>query len=322
MAANVQLVQSTGLIARGQKMKGDRSVCEDFITVEIIREKNRERIDFLALFDGHAGVEAAEYARDNLCQTLKENEDIYSSDPVKVSRAMETAFMKIHEDMWSARDTWKQTVKGIPSYAGTTVACALFKADRVHIANVGDSKIILACRNPNYGGLGEPEILAKELSMTHRPVDVEERKRIEHLGGSVYVSARGDTRILWEGDGLIPCNFPRPNLSRSLGDLWSVTRSGEYLMSPVPYTCTHYLTSSDLFFVIASDGIWDVIDPQEVAEIVYSICKGPTVSKDWMNKRNQISYALKSIIDKAYFTWHCKNLRADNISCVIVYYTM
>ena len=84
-------------------MKGDRSVCEDFITVEIMREKNRERIDFLALFDGHAGVEAAEYARDNLCQTMKVNEDIYSSDPVKVSRAMETAFMKIHEDMWSAR---------------------------------------------------------------------------------------------------------------------------------------------------------------------------------------------------------------------------
>ena len=202
------------------------------------------------------------------------------------------------------------------------MACALFKADRVHVVNVGDSKIILACRNPNYGGLGEPEILAKELSKTHRPVDVEERKRIEHLGGSVYVSARGETRILWEGDGLIPCNFPRPNLSRSLGDLWSATRSGEYLMSPVPYTCTHYLTSSDLFFVIASDGIWDVIDPQEVAEIVYSICKGPATSEDWMNKRTQISYALKSIIDKAYFTWHSKNLRADNISCVIAYYTM
>ena len=104
MAANsVQLIRSSGLIARGQKMKGDRCVCEDFITVEVIREKSREKIDFLALFDGHAGAEAAEYARDHLSQAMKKNKDIYSSDPLKVSRALDAAFIKVHEDMWSAR---------------------------------------------------------------------------------------------------------------------------------------------------------------------------------------------------------------------------
>jgi len=103
MAATSQRIRSSGLIARGQKMKGDRSVCEDFVTVEIIRERNRERIDFLGLFDGHAGSEAAEYARDYLCKALKEKEDIYSNDPAKVSKAMEEAFVKVHEDMWSVR---------------------------------------------------------------------------------------------------------------------------------------------------------------------------------------------------------------------------
>ena len=106
MAANsAQLIRSTmsGLIARGQKMKGDRCVCEDFITVEVIREKSREKIDFLALFDGHAGAEAAEYARDHLSQAMKKNKDIYSSDPLKVSRALDAAFIKVHEDMWSVR---------------------------------------------------------------------------------------------------------------------------------------------------------------------------------------------------------------------------
>ena len=213
-------------------------------------------------------------------------------------------------------------MKGVPNYSGTTVTCALFKADRVHVANVGDSKIVLACRNPNYDRLEEPEVLAQELSKTHRPVDAEEKKRIEHLGASVYVGTYGVARIFWEGDGLIPQNLPRPNLSRSLGDLWSVTRGGEYLMSPVPHTCTHYLDNNDLFFVIASDGVWDVMDPQEVVEIVYSICKGPTAREDWTNKRNQISYALKTVIHKAYLTWHLKNYRADNISCIIVYYTL
>jgi len=201
------------------------------------------------------------------------------------------------------------------------VTCALFKADRVHIANVGDSKIVLACRNPNYGEPGEHKILAKELSKTHRPVDIEKR-RIEHLGGQVYISNHGKIRFCWRGDRVIPQPYPKPAITRSLGDLWSITRGGEYLMSPVPHTLTHYLDNNDLFFVIASDGVWDVMDPQEVVKIVYSICKGPTALEDRKNKRNQISYALKTVINKAYFAWHKKDSKAENVCCVIIYYTL
>jgi len=321
MAANVC---SSGLIAGGQKTKGDRSKCADFFTWNSLMqaENPRERIDFVGLFDGHHGVEAAEYACDHLCQAMKENENTYSNDPLRVSRALKGTFIKIHEDMWSVRDTWQQAIKDEPSYAGTTVSCALFKADRVHIANVGDSKIILAYRNPDYGKSGEHKILAKELSKTHRPGDIMEKKRIEHHGGTVYHASRGKTRMFWKGDGLIPRYFPRPYLSRSLGDLWSNTKSGEYLISPVPHTCTHYFTRDDLFFVIASHGIWDVMEPQKVVRTVYKICGGPTAQEDLMNKRNQISYALTSLITKAYFTWHKNYRKADNISCVIVYNTL
>ena len=56
----------------------------------------------------------------------------------------------------------ERTVEGQPSYYSTTVAYALFKFDRVHIANFNDSKIG-ATRNPNYGNFDKLEILVKEL---------------------------------------------------------------------------------------------------------------------------------------------------------------
>ena len=217
-------------------------------------------------------------------------------------------------------DTWKETVEGEPSYSGTTVACALFKFDRVHIANVGDSKIVLATRNPNYGYFNEPEILARELSKTHRPDDVEEKQRIENLGGIVYVKDSGVARIFWQGTTLTSKALPRPNLSRSLGDLWSCTENKEYIISPVPHTGTHFVTDDDLFYVIASDGVWDVMEPQEVVEIIYGICRGPTTRSDMVNKKRLISVALQAVVNHAYRAWHRKRCQADNISCIIIYY--
>jgi len=109
VATDMRGVRSSGLIARGKRVKGDRSSCSDFFIAENIREEGCEGIDFVGLFDGHSGGEAAEYARDHLFKAMMENKDIYSSDSAIVSRAMKTTFIKVHEDMWSAR--------GMPSYS-------------------------------------------------------------------------------------------------------------------------------------------------------------------------------------------------------------
>ena len=90
---------SSGLIVKGYKTIGDRSCCEDVIKIQAMRNKT----DFVGLFDGHSGVEAAKYAKDHLCKVMQEDEDIYSSDPAKVSNAIESAFVKTHESMWKVR---------------------------------------------------------------------------------------------------------------------------------------------------------------------------------------------------------------------------
>ena len=89
---------SSGLIVKAYKTIGDRSSCEDVIKVQAMRKKT----DFVGLFDGHSGVEAANYAKDHLCKVMQD-EDIYSCDPVKVSNAIESAFIRTHESMWRVR---------------------------------------------------------------------------------------------------------------------------------------------------------------------------------------------------------------------------
>lgn len=91
--------RSSGLIVKGYKTIGDRSTCEDVIKIQAMRKKT----DFVGLFDGHSGVEAAKYAKNHLCKVMQEDDDIYDCDPAKVSSAIESAFVKTHEGMWEVR---------------------------------------------------------------------------------------------------------------------------------------------------------------------------------------------------------------------------
>ena len=90
---------SSGLIVKAYKTIGDRASCEDVMKIQAMKKKT----DFVGLFDGHSGVEAANYAKNNLCKVMQEDEDIYNCDPAKVSSAIESAFLKTHENMWHAR---------------------------------------------------------------------------------------------------------------------------------------------------------------------------------------------------------------------------
>ena len=90
---------SSGLIVKAYKTIGDRFSCEDVIKVQAMRKKT----DFVGLFDGHSGVEAANYAKDHLCRMMHEDKDIYNCDPVRVSNAIESTFVKTHENMWRVR---------------------------------------------------------------------------------------------------------------------------------------------------------------------------------------------------------------------------
>jgi len=195
----------------------------------------------------------------------------------------------------------------------------------MYIANVGDSTVVLGKANPNYGELGEPEIVAEVITRDHKPEDKKERRRIEALGGNVLMSNKGVMRVVWERKRPATTSktvekyqvdkIPFLSVARSLGDLWSVTKNNEYLVSPIPDVYVHYFDlTKDKFVVLASDGLWNMLKPQEVVETVYSLCKSGIANKV------EASKAAHTLVDQALDKWNKRNLTADNISALIGFF--
>jgi protein phosphatase 1L len=214
---------------------GRRSHMEDEIVVcGYLGGKENE--DFIAVFDGHGGREAAEYASQKLYQILAEK--IKSNCTPDVS--LKTSFLETNNLMK------KENIKG-----GTTALCALFIGDYGYIANSGDSRAVL-CDNG----------LAIRYSTDHKPDVPEEEKRIRELGGSITTSIDRVGKVTSRLCG-------RLAVSRALGDfIFEPYICAEpEVRGPINIS----KKSSDFFLILACDGLWDRVTDEEAIEIVSPI---------------------------------------------------
>ena len=204
-------------------------------------------------------------------------------------------------------ETWKKTTHGDLSTSGTTATCALLRKNQLYIANVGDSTIVIGKVNPRFGLPWQPNVQAKIITDDHKPDD---RHRIEALGGSVSKSMRvvWERKILHDGVILIE-KIPLLNIARSLGDLWSATDNNQYLISPVPDVHVYNIDSQDLFIILASDGLWNMLNPQKVVEKVHRAAG--------LNNITAVNEAAHSLISEALYKWKKHGRKADNISVII-----
>lgn len=196
----------------------------------------------------------------------------------------------------------------------------------MYVANVGDSTVVLGKTNPYYGEPGEPEVIAEVVTRDHKPEDKKEKKRIEKLGGSVSMSNKGVMRVVWVRKRPVQTKtrttescqvdrIPFLSVARSLGDLWSVTQDKNYLVSPMPDVYVHYFDlTKDKFIILASDGLWNMLKPQETVETVHQL------SKSGINNKVEASRAAHVLINNALERWNKKNLTADNISALICFF--
>lgn len=163
--------------------------------------------------------------------------------------------------------------------SGATCVLAILNGNRLSVSNCGDSRAVLGRRNSNG------TISAFPLSTDHKPDQPEERKRILACGGHV-----GCRRVLVQGDGRTgpvsmpvgPCRVWYQNrgetlglaMSRSIGDT-VVHRCG---VSSEPETFEHIIDSTDEFLIIATDGVWDVLDNNLACQIVHTAMTSSSVS--------------------------------------------
>lgn len=207
-----------------------------------------ERLDwgYFAIFDGHAGKQAAKWCGQNLHSIVEKK--LIEDENEDVRDILNESFLEADENI----------VKSVEGSSGCTAAVAILRWElpenktaseltdlsqhkrMLYTANVGDTRIVLFRNNK-----------AIRLTYDHKASDKHEINRIEKSGGLIMKS-----RV----NGMLA-------VTRSLGDQFF-----KDLVIGSPYTTSVELNKdTDKFLIIACDGLWDVISDQQACELIRDI---------------------------------------------------
>ena len=153
-------------------------------------------------------------------------------------------------------------------YIGTTATLILIKDNKIYCANVGDTKAYIIY-DKTY----------KQISNDHKCTNEDERKRITEIGGKIIKN-----RVMGQ---LI--------LTRTLGDLY-VKQFG---VINSPDINVYDINETINYIIIASDGVWDVVDLDTITNM----------GKAGKNVGEFCKDIVKLAINKG---------TKDNVSCIVV----
>ncbi|KAI9072959.1 hypothetical protein K1719_045088 [Acacia pycnantha] len=193
-----------------------------------------------AIFDGHNGISAAIFAKENILNNVMSAipQDISRDEWLQaLPRALVVGFVKTDTEFQQKGET-----------SGTTATFVLVDGWTVTVASVGDSRCIL----DTQGGV------VSLLTVDHRlEENVEERERVTASGGEVgRLNVFGGNEV-----GPLRCWPGGLCLSRSIGD----TDVGEFIV-PIPHVKQVKLSNAGGRLIIASDGIWDALSSDMAAK--------------------------------------------------------
>ena len=236
-----------------------RQYMEDKSKSVINLNNNKNNILF-CIFDGHGGNGISSFLQNNFYYEFKEM--------LENNIGEEPNFNQVFEIL-------DKRIKKLPfSYNQGSTACIVYITKKrnkkiLYCANIGDTRCLLT--NEKY---------AKRLSHDHKIEENEnERERIIDHGGKINKG-----RIF--GDLI---------LSRAFGD-W---RYKEFGLISSPYINKIEINDDDKYIIIASDGVWDVLDDLEV----YKLSLMSENSKELCS----------NIIDNSL-----KRKSKDNLSCFVI----
>ncbi len=225
-------------------------------------------VTFVGVYDGHGGDKTSSHLQKNLHNYFDE----CLSRTSDIKKALEGAFEKAEN----------YALENFEDGSTAVVACVEDSDDEqdvyLHCAWTGDSRLVLD------NGFATQD---------HKPDRPDERARIENAWGSVYMHG------VWRVNGLA--------VSRSIGDRMAkngcgALRAKERIIATPEYAKIK-LTPANKFFVIASDGLWDVMDNSSAINLV----------KEKLQVTNDLGAIAQSLIDEA------KNRKSgDNITVSVV----
>ncbi|RLM98747.1 putative protein phosphatase 2C 53 [Panicum miliaceum] len=201
---------------------------------------------FFGVYDGHGGVQVANYCRERIHSVLieelsKAEESVSGADlsGLESKKQWEKAFVdcfnRVDAEVGGNAATAAKPVA--PDTVGSTAVVAVICSSHIIVANCGDSRAVL-CRGK--------QPLA--LSVDHKPNREDEYARIEAQGGKV---------IQWNGYRVLGVLA----MSRSIGD-----RYLKPYIIPVPEVTIVARAKDDECLILASDGLWDVMSNEEICD--------------------------------------------------------
>ncbi|OWM83004.1 hypothetical protein CDL15_Pgr005404 [Punica granatum] len=188
------------------------------------------RCAHFAVYDGHGGRLAAEYAQKNLhSNVLSAGLPRELMDVKAAKKAILDGFRKTDEALLleSTAGGWQD---------GATAVCVWVLGKTVFIANIGDAKAVLA-RSSAVDG--ESPLKAIVLTREHKAIYPQERARIQKAGGTVSSNGRLQGRL---------------EVSRAFGD----RQFKKFGVVATPDVHSFDITGREHFIILGCDGLWGV----------------------------------------------------------------
>lgn len=195
--------------------------------------------------------------------------------------------------------------------SGTTGITILIKDTTLHVANVGDSRAIIAGHIDGY-------LKYSPLSSDQTPYRADERERLKKCGATIMtldqlegrepihenwgaetgdtIDETGDPPRVWDKSLERPgCAF-----TRSFGDAVAEIVG----VNAIPEILTWDLSSLDKYIIIASDGVFEFLTSQNVVNII--------------SQYQDIIEGARHVVEESYRLWLTYDERTDDISIIII----
>ena len=225
----------------------------------IINFNSNNQNALFCLFDGHGGQEVSKYLQINFAKFWKE---ILPLNIDNYETKIKNIFLEIDKNL-----------KENNFYQVGSTACIRYITSEnskkiLYCANVGDTRAVLIKNNSQ-----------KRLSYDDRASDQKEHDRIIKEGGVVFAG-----RV-----------YGQLMLSRAFGD-WELKTYG---VSCIPHIVRYEIQDDDKYLVIASDGVWDVIEDEDAFQL----------SKNKNNSKEFCDEIMNYTVERGSM---------DNISCFVI----
>ncbi|XP_048329487.2 probable protein phosphatase 2C 8 isoform X1 [Ziziphus jujuba] len=266
--------------------KGSRHTMEDAWVVLLdagLDTPGKLRCAHFAIYDGHGGRLAADYAQKHLhANVLSAGLPRELLDKKVAKRAILDGFRKTDESLLqeSVAGGWQD---------GATAVCVWISGKTVFVANVGDAKAVVGRSSTSdvvqkdSDGVGPLKAIV--LTREHKAIYPQERARIQKAGGTVSSNGRLQGRL---------------EVSRAFGD----RQFKKVGVTATPDIHSFDLTEREHFIILGCDGLWGVFGPSDAVDFVQKLLK----------EGLPVSTVSRRLVKEAVRERHCK----DNCTAILI----